>query len=52
MCKLRLLTAKTYSNFMRIDQLLCDLQFKEMFRPTVKQTLNSRMATKLTIVLK
>ena len=30
--RLMLLTAKTYLNFMRIDQFLCDLQPKQIFR--------------------
>ena len=47
---LRLLTTKTYPNFVRIDQFLCDLLSKEIYRQTDRQTLNCHMATKLTMV--
>ena len=35
---------------MRVDKLVCDLQLKQIFRSTDRQTLNCRMGTKLTIV--
>ena len=47
-----LLTARKYPNFMRIDQFVRDLQPKQIFRPTDRQALNCRMATKLTMVPK
>ena len=50
--KLKMLTAKTYPNFVRTDQFVRDLYPKQIFRPTDRQTLNCRMATKLTVVPK
>ena len=50
--KLRLLIAKTYPNFVRTDQFLRDLQSKQIFRQSDKQTLNCHMATKWTMVPK
>ena len=47
--KLRLLTAETNPNFLRIDQFLCDLQPKKNTQ-TDRQT--CRMATELTMVPK
>ena len=52
MHKLRLFTAKTYPNFVRIDHFLLDLYPEQVPRPTDRQTLNFRMATKLAIVPK
>ena len=49
--KLRLFTAKTYPNFVGIDQFVRDLQLKQIFKPTDRQSLNCRMATKLIMVL-
>ena len=37
---------------MKIDQFVRDLQPKQIFRPTDRQTLNCHMAMKLTIVPK
>ena len=46
-------TKITCPNFARIDKFLGDLQPEQLFRPTSDtQTLNSRMAAKLLIVLK
>ena len=46
------INAKTYPNFERIHQFLHDLKPKQIFRSTDRQILNSRMATKLTIIPK
>ena len=37
---------------MRIDKFLCGLQAKQIFRPTDRQTFNSRMTTELAMVPK
>ena len=50
--KLRLLTAKTYSNFVTIGQFLRSSQRKQILGHTDKQTLNCPKATKLTMVHK
>ena len=43
---------KNISNFVRIDQFVRDLQPNKILRPTDRQTLNCRMATKLTVIFK
>ena len=45
-------STKIYPNYVRIDQFLRDLQLKEIFSSTGRQTLNCRMETKLTMVPK
>ena len=49
MHKLSLLTTKAYPNFVRIHQFVHDLQSKQTLRPTERQFLNFRVATKLTM---
>ena len=48
--KLRLLPWKTYPVFVTINQFLQDLQLKQLLRQPDRQTLNCRMATRLTMV--
>ena len=50
--KLRLLTARIYPNFARIDQCLHDLKPKQIFSLTGRQNFNICMAIKLTMVPK
>ena len=52
MYKLTLLTAKTYRNFVSIDQFLRGLKFKEILGQEDRLALNCHVATKLTMVLK
>ena len=52
MHKLSLLSVKSYSNFVIIDKFLLDLYLKQILRHTHRQTLNSYMAIKLTILPK
>ena len=52
MSELRLLSSKTYTNFVTIDEFLLEIWSKQMFRPTERQTLHCQITFDNSITIK